>query len=156
MNHKLSIFTEYGQFYIADRDSAGDTGSSDFWNSEALNDRLAIEKGVLGVSIENDEAIANMEIELLKSRVEESDLSEFDHVVEGSLLVRSGKLQIQDCPHSQVELEIDVEPDWYRVRVSFSNLEKAYQENPEDKYLIKIWKEDYSERVVIKRWIRSM
>ncbi len=60
MTYKLSIFTHYGQFYIADKDASGDTGNQDFWNSEAFNDRLAIDEGILGVSIENYEALANM------------------------------------------------------------------------------------------------
>lgn len=151
MIHELSIFTEYGQFYIADKNANGDTSSENFWSDDAFNDRLAIEDGIIGVSIENDEAVANMEIELLKSKEGENDFSEFDHVVEGSLQIKSGKLQIQDCPTSQVELELEVEPGWYRVRVSSSNLEKAYQENPEDKYIIKIWKESFSQKDVIKR-----
>ncbi|MBZ5857731.1 hypothetical protein [Flavihumibacter profundi] len=151
MTYKLSIFTQYGQFYIADKYASGDTGSQDFWNSEAFNDRLAIDDGILGVSIENDEAQANIEIELLDSKIDEKDLSKFDHIVEGSLLIKSGKLQILDCPNFKVELELNIEPDWYKVRVSSSNLDKAYQENPGDKYFIKIWKENYSKRNVIKR-----
>ena len=154
MNHELSIFTQYGQFYIADKDAEleYDTSNPDFWNDEAFNDRLAIDKGILGISIQNDEAIANIEIELVESKIIEEDFSNFDHVVEGSLEIKSGKLQIQDCPNSSVEFEIDVEPSWYRIRISSLNFEKAYQENPEDKYIIKIWKEKYSERKVFKRW----
>lgn len=155
MTYKLSIFTQYGQFYIADKNAGGDTGNQDFWNTEAFNDRLAIDDGILGVSIENDEALANMEIEVLDSKSDEKDLSKFDHVVEGSLLIRSGKLQILDSPNFQVELELDVEPGWYKVSVSSSNLDKAYQENPGDKYYIKIWKENYAKRNVIKRQHRS-
>ena len=155
MIHNLSIFTQYGQFYIADKDASVDTGSQEFWNSQAFDDRLAIGDGILGVSLENDDALANIEVELLHSKREEKDLSKFDHIVEGSLLIKSGKLQILDCPNFQVELELNVEPDWYKVKVSFTNLAKAYQENPEDKYFIKIWRESYSPSMVIKRWHRS-
>lgn len=152
MNHKLSMFTQYGQFYIVDKDAAGDTGNPDFWNSDAFNDRLAIADGVIGISIANDDAVANLEIEILNSPLVEEDLGQFDHIVEASLLVKSGKLQVVDCPNWQVELEFDVEPNWYKVRVSSSNLDKARQEDPKDKYYIKIWKGEFSERTVIKRW----
>ena len=157
MNQSLTIFTEYGQFYIVDKDAEleHDTSNPSFWNDEAFNDRLAIDNGILGVRIENDEALANIEIELVESKITESEFGNFDHVVEGSLEIKSGKLQIQDCPHSNVELEIDVEPSWYRIRVSSLNFEKAYQENPEDKYIIKLWKESYSERKVLKNWHSS-
>jgi len=152
MIHKLSFFSQYGQFYIADKDAHADTGSKDFWNNEAFHNRLAVDDGILGVSIENDEAVANVEIELLPFKPEEKDLSRFDHIVEESLLIRSGKLQILDCPNSQVEFELNLEPDWYRVRVSSANLTKAYQEIPEDKYNIKIWRESCSKIKVVKKW----
>jgi hypothetical protein len=155
MIYKLSIFTQYGQFYIADSSAEGDTGNPNFWDDEALNARLAIADGIVGVSIENDEAIANIELELLNSGIKEDRLTQFDHVAECSLLIKSGKLQILDCPNWQVELELDVEPNWYKVRVGCSNLDKARQENPADKYYIKIWKENQSERKVIKRWHSS-
>ena len=152
MIYNLSIFTQYGQFYIADKDAPGDTGNPDFWNDDAINDGLAIDEGIIGVSIANDEAIANFEMEFLNSKAVQEDLSQFDHVVEGSLLIKSGKLQILDCPNWHVELELNVEPNWYRVRLSSSNLDTARQENPKDKYHIQIWQEDFSERTVIKRW----
>ncbi|MGN6494321.1 MAG: hypothetical protein ACTHLE_20180 [Agriterribacter sp.] len=155
MIHKLSFFTQYGQFYIADENADGDTGSQDFWNTQAFDDRLAITDGILGVSLENDDTTANVEVELLYSKPEENDLNKFDHIVEESLCIKSGKLQILDCPNFQAELELNIEPGWYKVRVGSSNLAKAYQENPEDKYFIEIWQEDYSERKVIKRWHRS-
>lgn len=152
MNYKLSIFTQYGQFYIVDKDASGDTGSQDFWNDEAFNDKLAIADGIIGISLANDDAIANFDIEILDSKMEQDNQSHYDHIVEGSLLIKSGKLQVVDCPNWQVELDLDVEPNWYRVRVSSLNLSKARQENPEDKYYIRIWKEKFSERKVLKRW----
>ncbi len=157
MNHQLSIFTQYRQFYIVDKDAGleHNTPNPDFWNNSAFSDRLAIDNGILGVAVENDEAIANIEIELLESKITDEDCADFDHVVEGSLEIKSGILQIQDCPNSNVELEINVVPSWYRIRISSLNFNKANQENPEDKYIIKIWKENYSERKVFKRWHRS-
>jgi hypothetical protein len=154
MNHKLSISTQYGQFYVADKDSPGNTGGK-FWNDEASDDRLAIDVGILGISVENDEATANIEIELMATRPVECNFNQFDHVVEGSLSIESGKLQIKDCPNSHVELEITLDPAWYRLQVCSLNLSKAYQINPEDKYLIRIWKESFSRRRVLKKWHRS-
>jgi hypothetical protein len=99
VNKKISIFTQYGQFYLADKEVCGDTSHSDFWNDVAFNERLAITEGGLGVCIENDEAIANIEIEIINKRNENFDLNLYDHIVEGSLYVSSGKLQILDCPN---------------------------------------------------------
>ena len=149
------MFTQYGQFYIADPYSEADTGHPDFWTNEAFKDRLAVADGIMGISIENDEAIANGQIVVHESQIEEGDFSQFDHVVEGSLLIRSGTLQVLDCPNFEAEVSMQLTPAWYRIRISCANFEKAYQEHPEDRYLIDIWKEPYSPKKVLKRWHRS-
>ncbi|RYZ81124.1 MAG: hypothetical protein EOP04_24600 [Proteobacteria bacterium] len=155
MEMKFSIFTQYGQFYIADADLNGDTGHPDFWSKDAFRDRLAITEGILGVSIENDDATANGEIVVHESKHEKTNFQNVDHVVEGSLLVKSGTLQLLDCPTFQAEITIELVAGWYRVRISSFNLAKSRQENPEDTYIIDVWKEPFSEKSVLKRWHSS-
>ena len=154
MKFQFSFFTQYGQFYLADEKSAGNTDSDNFWNDESFNDKLAIEDGILGISLENDEAIANGELEILNKRQKISGSEKADHIVEASIKVNSGKLQIQDCPNSQTELEIELEAAWYRIRVYSMNLNRAYESEPGDFYRIEIWKEGYSPKIVLKRWSR--
>lgn len=151
MKFSLNFTTDYGQFYLNDKDE-GDTGSEDFWSDEALNDKLAVEKGILGISIENSEGIVKCELEILNSKSLISDFSYFDHVVEASLEIKTGFLQINDCPFSNLVLEEKIEIGIYRVRVYFKNLESAYSENPEDFYKIEIWKDIFSDRKVLKRF----
>ena len=141
MEIKFSMFTQYGQFYIADRSFKGDTGHPNFWSNDAFNDRLAIADGILGVSIENDHAIANGTLVIHDSKIEDLNFAKFDHIVEGSLLLTTGTLQILDCPNFQAEITIELAPGWYRVRISSLGLTKAYQESPENTYLIDVWKE---------------
>jgi hypothetical protein len=50
-------------------------------------------------------------------------------------------------------MEIKIEPGDYRIRVYSCNLKSAYNENPKDFYKIEIWKEVFSNRVVLKRYI---
>jgi hypothetical protein len=153
MKHQLDFYTDFGQFYLSDKDAPGDTGSEDFWTDGAHNEMLAVEDGVLGVSIKNDEGIVKCELEFLETKSEILDFSEYDHVVEASIIIKSGILQILDCPHSHVELEKTVEIGEYRVRVYSNNLKTAYDENPEDNYKIEIWKAPYSQRVVVKQFV---
>ena len=122
MEIKFSMFTQHGQFYIADGGFKGDTGHPDFWSNDAFNDRLAIADGILGVSIENDDAIANGAIVIHDSRIEDLNFAKFDHIVESSLLLTTGTLQILDCPNFQAEITIELAPAWYRVRISSFNL----------------------------------
>lgn len=151
MKFYLNFTTGYGQFYLNDK-GEGDTGSINFWSDEAFNDKLAVEKGILGISLENSEGIVKCELEILNEKSLISDFNNFDHVVEASLEIETGLLQVNDCPFSILILEENIEIGNYRVRVYFNNLKTAYSENPEDFYKIEMWKDVFSERVVLKRF----
>lgn len=150
MKYELSFFSEYGQFYITDRNNCGNTGSKDFWSNEAFEQRLAVEIGIIGIRVENDEAIVNSEIEVIDCENINFEIDSFDHIAEASLKIESGYLQITECPSQQVELEVKLEPGEYRVRVYSKNLDLAYSSEPKDFYKIEVWKDKYSERKVIK------
>jgi hypothetical protein len=153
MKYILKFTTDYGQFYVNDKNATGDTGSENFWTDQAFADKLAIEEGVLGVSIANNEGKVECEFEILNSKSLINDFSSFDHVVEASLKIHSGVLQVLECPNSQVEMETRIDIDEYRMRVYSINLNSAYDENPNDSYKIEMWKEKYSERSVLKRFL---
>ena len=152
MKLNLKFVTDYRQFYLNDKNANGNTGSENFWSESAFADKLAIEDGVLGIGIENDEGKVECEFEILNSKSLIDNFSDFDHVVEASLKIHSGILQIIDCPHSEVEMETEIENGEYRVRVYSINLKTAYEENPSDTYKIEMWKEAYSDRKVLKRF----
>lgn len=151
MKVSLNFTTDFSQFYLNDKDE-GDTGSENFWSVEAFNDKLAVEKGILGISVENGEGIVRCELEILKSKNLISDFSDFDHIVEASLEIKTGVLQVNDCPFSDLILEEKIEVGNYRVRVYFNNLKSAFTDNPEDFYKIEIWKDVFSDRHVLKRF----
>ena len=50
--HQLDFWTTHHQFYIADKSSPFRTDSDDFWTTQATDDRLAIEEGLLGIGTE--------------------------------------------------------------------------------------------------------
>ena len=152
MKSNLIFTTDYGQFYLNDKNANGNTGSENFWTDKAFTDKLAVEDGVLGIGIANDEGKVECEFELLNSKSLIENFGDFDHVVEASLKIHSGILQIIDCPHSEIEMETEIENGEYRVRVYSINLKSAYDESPCDSYKIEMWKEVYSERNVLKRF----
>ncbi|TXF79233.1 hypothetical protein [Chryseobacterium sp.] len=152
MKFQLNFTTDYRQFYINDHNASGSTGSEDFWNEQAYVDKLAIEDGIIGVGIANEQGIVNGELEILDSKSLIIDFGGFDHVAEASIKIHSGVLQVLDCPHSGIELEIQIENGEYRIRVYSLNLESAYDEVPNDSYKIEMWKEVYSDRNVLKRF----
>jgi hypothetical protein len=78
----------------------------------------------------------------------------YDHIVEGGLALKSGILEILDCPSLSIELKIKIKPGFYRMRVYSSNLNSVIGDEGEDYYKIEIWP-DTMERKVLKRYVRK-
>jgi len=152
MTSKFSFTTSYNQFYISD-DLA--PFPQNMWDEVSYNNRISVNNRFIGVITESYGNI-NGEIEILKSKKELSNFDAFDHVVEASIDIKSGKLKIEDCPNSSIELEISIKPGLYRIRIYSSNL-KSVKFSDEygdynDFYKIELWEEDYSEVRVLKQW----
>ncbi len=156
MNYKLDFKTQYNQFFICDKSSPSNTDSDSFWTDEAHSERLAMEEGIIGIGTQ---CYGHIKGELIVSKAENKqiDYNKYDHIVEGGLEVKSGVLQILDCPNSEVELELKVNPGKYRVRVYSSNLASADidEDEGDDYYKIEIWPNPDSdiERKVLKQYI---
>jgi hypothetical protein len=127
-----------------------DTGSDEFWTDEAFKDRLAIERGVIGVGTECYGPVRG-ELELLDKENTNFDPKLYDHIVEAGLEINSGIIQIQDCPNSSIELEIKVQPDSYRFRIYSLNLDSVNGDEGDDFYRIEVWKNQNLVKKVIKR-----
>lgn len=152
--YSLEFTTSNFQFFIADKESPQDTG--EFWtNTWDLESRLTFEAGIIGVGIGSYGKV-KATLLILKKQSNRSSFETFDHVVEASLVLSSGIVQILNCPDSIVELELDLQPGEYRVRVYSSNLSNAdvYEGNRgTDTYLIEIWPDEQKERVVLKEYL---
>ena len=156
--YKLDFFTQYGQFYLVNIAEVSEMDDLEFWSDKALKERLAVEKNTLGVAVENDFSIVKGELETLEAPNEDID-PQADHIVEGSLEITSGVMEIQDCPNSETILAVPLENGSYRVRIYSYNLNDPCNgiddRNPNDHYRIEIWKETPSDRKVLKQWIRN-
>jgi hypothetical protein len=149
--HKLDFWTSHQQFYIADKTSPFETDSDDFWTEEATNDRLAIEQGIIGIATECYGDVKGV-VEVLTAHPEEQDLKDYDHVVEGSLELKSGVLQGFPCLDKMPVLELNLSPRVYRIRVYSSNLKSVVDDSGDDYYLIRIWPMEYMPRLVLKQY----
>lgn len=127
------------------------TGSVEFWTHDAFVDRLAIESGVLGVGTECYGPVKG-EIVFLENQNAGFDIELYDHIVEAGLQIKSGIIQILDCPSSSVELEINVEPDSYKFRIYSINLASVDGDEGDDFYRIEFWKDLDLEKKVLKRY----
>jgi len=148
----FSFDTQYSQFYIVDSLCPKEIGRADFWTPEAYKDRLAIGKGILGIGTECYGPVKG-EIEVLEKENEDFDINQFDHIVEGSIEIKSGNLTIEDCPTSTKQLEINVNPGAYRARIYSSNLESVEGgEMGDDYYRIELWPSNDMTRKVLKEY----
>ena len=151
MIHKLNFSTSHHQFYIRDKSSSQDAGDSNFWTDDATHSRLAVGEGILGVGLECYGPFKG-ELVLLGKKRDDIEYSQYDHIVEGSLNIKSGILQVLDCPNSNVELNVKVSPGSYRVRVYSLNLDSVEGDAGNDYYIIEIWPGINTERKVLKQY----
>jgi hypothetical protein len=151
--YKFDFNNSYNQFYIADKNYVGDTGSDKFWTEEAYEDRIAITDDLLGIGTESYGHIKG-EVNLFENAPSETDFTIFDHIAEAGLEIQSGLLQFIDCPNSMIVLEFDIQPGTYRIRVCSANLSSADidEEEGNDYYIIEIWPDTNVSKNILKRY----
>ena len=152
MKYQLDFISSHHQFYLADKETPHQTDSINFWTEQSFADNLAVEDGILGIVFQNEEEIVKCELNILSLKTDNFNFTKYDHVVEASIDLKSGILQILDCPNSHIELEVHIDPGEYRVRVYSNNLKSAFEDDPKDFYQIEVWKEHYSPRNVLKKF----
>ncbi len=152
MNHKLKFDTSHHQIYIKDKESSQDLGDNNFWTGDATYSRLAVGDGILGVGLECYGPFKG-EITLLDNKNNNIEYNQYDHIVEGGIDMKSGTLQILDCPHSNVEFEIKINPGKYRARIYSLNLASVLDDSGDDYYKIEMWPDTPMERAVLKQYV---
>ena len=126
----LELFADYFQFYIQDEDAEGDLSSS--WTTEALDRRLALAPGTVGVrTLRNSDVPVRLEFHHVEPP---ADFDAWDHVVECSIDVPSGRLVVAGCTDYFPEaLRFEIGPGPWRVRVSYGGLDGH------DHYRLQLW-----------------
>jgi hypothetical protein len=81
------------------------------------------------------------------------DVDVWDHVVEASLDVSSGRLGLHDIGGAGEDDDtIEVAPGTYRVRASAAGLHEATELDGGDRYRIQLWPSEMGEPVVVRWW----
>ncbi|WP_100368794.1 hypothetical protein [Yoonia maricola] len=136
---QLQLFADYFQFYIQDEQSDGIDG--DAWTDIASNARLALEANAFAVS-----TARNMEVPVkivISDISPDVDLSLWDHVVEFSICVPSGRLVVAGCTdYFPDALRLTLESGCYEARVLYANLDKVSDDglDGDDHYRVELWK----------------
>lgn len=153
--YQFNFYTSYHQFYICDKNPSKNTNSDTFWTDEAHKDRIAIENRILGIRTASYGDIIG-ELKILTSENQKYDDTKYDHIVEIGIKIDSGYLQLLDCPNSEIELEIKLEPDNYRLRIYYANLDSVNGDSGDDYYYIEIWKSTKTEKLVLKKHLPDL
>ena len=148
--YALKLFADYHQFYLQDEPADGDL--SEAWTQEATDRLLAISEGVVCIgTVRNVDVSVTLEI---LDGEPTRDFGGFDHVVECSIAITSGRLVIAGCTDYFPDAKcIEVPPGTYRVRASYANLYSISPDGPDgdDRYLLQLWLSAPTETAVFKR-----
>jgi hypothetical protein len=155
VEEETRLYAAYHQFYVQDSEPRGSPDNPTFWTKEASDNRLAIGDGLV--------AIGTGTYGSVKVRVEhhgsepEVDLTQWDHVTECGLDVRTSLILVMGCI-SQSGLFFLVKPGYYRVRACHANLAESEMEVPAtwsgpfgDWYVIQFWPANPSKAGILKR-----
>ncbi|MDH5858872.1 hypothetical protein E8K88_03955 [Lampropedia aestuarii] len=149
-SHHIQLFADHFQFYLKDERVPGNL--SEAWNRSALQRMLAVSDGVVGISTVRNTAIP-VTLELLDA-APETDLAEFDHVAEASLVITNGPLVVAGCRDYFPDApRFDVSSGTYQVRLSASGLRNLSEDgmNGDDHYLLQLWQAPFREPITLKQ-----
>ena len=143
--HILQVYADYHQFYIHDVSFTGDTGDPSFWSPEAFARRLAISPpSLVGISTDRyDEVPVVLEI---TDRPPGGEFASWDHVVEASLAIPTGRLAIRG-PTSTEGDSLELPPGTYRLRIFSAGLDTF----DEDWYRSVLWPQAKYEQAQVVR-----
>jgi hypothetical protein len=152
--HRFTVFADYFQFILIDEKSEDDF--STLWSKAALDRMLAVgTRAVCPGTLRNVDVAVEIEILPTSPCIK---LSEWDHAVEASINIPSGKLVVMSCsgylPDSP---RIDVKPGTYQL-ISLAGGIGSIQtewEPADDVYRVCLWPGESRAPNLIKRWQRA-
>lgn len=130
----VELYAAYQQFYLEDEAAAPD--QDEIWDGRALERHLGSSTGRIAVGTTSD-ATVPVRLEVLSAEPE-NDASRHDHVVDASVLVRSGYLVLVEWP-DRVLVRVPVSRASYRVRVAWDGLHPADHRPPGDRCRVQVW-----------------
>lgn len=140
----MELFADYHQIHLFDDGSTADLGGT--WTDQATFDRLAVAGDAMAVGTSVNVNVA-VTVDVLAAAPPD-DHPDFDHVVEASLLIRSGRLVIMGCTDYEPDAaRFAVPAGEVRIRAASSNLAEAERlgidsdETPEttERLRLQIW-----------------
>lgn len=152
MTTKLKFTTSYSQFYVVD--SQNDNHTNDDLLDSDIEARLFNNSSFFVSIFTKSYGHIKGELTILDKVNETYNPDLYDHIVESSIDIPSGILQVLDCPFSTVILEKKAPSGKYRIRVYFSNLDSVIDPDirAKDYYKIEMWRDSSTLGRKVIKW----
>lgn len=148
----FEVFADYHQFYLQDGGIYPDAPTD--WTDDDVQRRVkAIDHVVVICPLRNMTVPVVLELHDSEPSI---DLSDYDHVVQCTVDLPTGELQIHECTGGEI-LRQKVEPGYYAVLALFSGLETIDESGLEgnDAYRLLLWPTSSAlPLAVIKAWMK--
>lgn len=146
-SRSFEVFADYHQFYLWDRDV--EPMAPVDYDDVDVQRRLKVGPNVVIVQpLRNTTVPVTLEIHEAEP---EFDPHKWDHIVEGSLQLPTGNLQVHECTGGPVA-DVSLAPGSYRVRAFFGGLCSVDGLDGDDHYKVVVWPSIESDVRVIKEW----
>lgn len=146
----FELFADYFQFYL--QDESAEPYGGDAWTDEAFDRHLAIAPGAIVVgTVRNMMVPVSIEVHSSKP---ETDANSWDHIVECSIQVDSGKIVVAGCTDYFPDARrIGLDPGCYRARVLYGALDSVDGTGLEgdDRYCLQLWKAPHRDLAIVKK-----
>lgn len=140
----FTLFADYRQIHVSDVRGAGDLG--DAWTVQAVEDRVAVGAGVVGIGTD-DTAEVRVTVEVLVAAPRD-DGAAWDHVTAASLDVAGDAVAVYGCTDYVPEARrFALAPGTWRLRAAHRGLAKGREQ-----VRLQLWPAPVSPPRVERRW----
>lgn len=149
MKRSYSIFADYHQFYLWDKD-IGPDAPTDYTDVDIAR-RIKAAPNVVVIQPERNMEVP-VEVEL-RDREPDADCEQWDHIAEASLELPSGHLEIHECTGGPID-HFHLSPGTYRVRAYYGSLNELSEDGlvGNDHYKLVLWPAEFAPVTVLKQF----
>jgi hypothetical protein len=148
MRKRYEIFADYHQFYLWDHGESP-SPAVDYSDKDVAR-RVKAAPHLVVIQPERNMSVP-VEVEVAEEAPEVS-LDDWDHVVEASLDLPSGRLEVHECTGGSIDV-LAVVPGTYRVRACFGGLDTLSDDGLDgaDHYRLTLWPAPFAPLTVLKQ-----
>ena len=142
------VYASHSQFYVVDPEAGFRTDLA--WDGAGLERHLGVSTGIVAVGTIGYCTLP-VRIELWSTEPL-ADPDDWDHVVEASLEVSSGRLALEGVEGPADSEPLEVAAGVYRLRSSAAGLGGADEMEGGDRYRVQLWQAAFAEPEVLRWW----